>query len=103
MKFTGQNVFFKRRRLLLTESEILQLDSYFELSERDLTCSLPIEIAFEMKNGLRTVGIAEPRIFPCFTTIDDIGKIDPLALLTHLSETPNQTPEWRTEQPSDLD
>ena len=92
--------------LILTEPEIAGLDQYYKTGkslEEGWRCSLPIEISFELKKGLKTVNSKELQIYPChyrgslpITSINSgVYPVTPSELVHHLKKRSNEVPSWR--------
>lgn len=94
VKFRGGKAIVGRHSLKLTTKEIESLDIYFLLGksrEESGRCSLPIEISFKHKKGLRVLSSKDVEIYPCFFR----GQLGPIALVEHFNETATETPYWR--------
>lgn len=96
VKFKNGVVTFGKNSLRLTAEEVSDLEAYFLLGtkiEEGGRCSLPIKIGFKKKTGLVTSASKETLIYPC--AFGDEQTIDPLLLVVHLKETPQDIPYWR--------
>lgn len=94
VKFRDGKAIVGRHSLELITKEIESLDTYFSLGksrEKSWRCSVSIEISFKHKKGLRALNAKGVEIYPCFFR----GHLAPIALIEHLSETANETPDWR--------
>ena len=94
--FKGGRAHLNDYSLKLTEKEIAELDQYFQLGkspEEGASCSLPIEISFELKKQLKTLNLKEMQIYPC--TFGHDSRITPERLMHHLTERANDIPFWR--------
>ena len=90
IKFKNGAAIFKNSQLILRKDEIVDLDKYFTFGkslEESWGCSLPIEIGFTLKKGLRRLKSKEVQLYPC-------GGL-PIQLVKHLKETPKDIPFWR--------
>ena len=99
VKFKNNKAQLGFRYINLTSKEIEVLDQYFfngpEVAFRQ-RCSLPIEISFKLKNRFVTRATKNSQIYPCSFLEND--KINPIELVYHFKETPNEKPIWRLSQ-----